>query len=67
MNIFKKPECSIIFNEGMHRHRHKLTDRNKKSIRYPTFFNEDDVSGKFELIKPSGGNFEYSLITVEQK
>ena len=65
MNIFKKPECSIIFNEGMHRHRHKLTDRNKKSIRYPTFFNEDDVSGKFELIKPSGGNFEYSLITVE--
>ena len=65
MNMFKKPECHITFDEGKHRHRHKLRDRNKNSNRYPTFFPEDDVSGKFELIKPSDGNFDYSSITVE--
>ena len=64
MNLFKKPECHIMFNEGKHHHRHKLKDRNKKSVRYPTFFSEDDISGKFELIKPSG-SFDYSSITVE--
>ena len=64
MNLFKKPECHITFNEGKHHHRHKLKDRNKKSVRYPTFFSEDDISGKFELIKPSG-SFDYSSITVE--
>ena len=64
MNIFKKPECRILFNEGKHRHRHKLKDRNKKSIRYPTFFSEDDISGKFELIKTSS-SFDYSSITIE--
>ena len=64
MNIFKKPECHIIFNEGKHRHRHKLKDRNKKSKKYPTFFSEDDISGKFEIIKTSG-NFDYSSITIE--
>ena len=64
MNLFKKPECHIMFNEGKHHHRHKLKDRNKKSARYPTFFSEDDISGKFELIKASG-NFDYSSITVE--
>ena len=53
-----------MFNEGKHHHRHKLKDRNKKSVRYPTFFSEDDISGKFELIKPSG-SFDYSSITVE--
>ena len=64
MNIFKKPECHITFNEGKHRHRHKLKDRNKKLIKYPTFFSEDDISGKFEIIKTSG-NFDYSSITIE--
>ena len=64
MNLFKKPECRIIFNEGKHHHRHKLKDRNKKSVRFPTFFSDDDISGKFELIKPSG-SFDYSSITVE--
>ena len=64
MNIFKKPECHIIFNEGKHRHRHKLKDRNKKSVRYPTFFSEDDISGKIELIKTSS-SFDYSSITIE--
>ena len=33
-------------------------------MRYPTFFSEDDISGKFELIKPSN-SFDYSSITVE--
>ena len=65
MNMFKKPECHITFNEGKHRHRHKLRDSNKNSNRFPTFFSEDDVSGKFELIKPSDSNFDYSSITVE--
>ena len=64
MNIFKKPECRILFNEGKHRHRHKLKDRNKKQIRYPTFFSEDDISGKFELIKTSS-SFDYSSINIE--
>ena len=64
INIFRKPECHIIFNEGKHHHRHKLKDRNKKSVHYPTFFSEDDISGKFELIKPSN-SFDYSSITVE--
>ena len=64
MNMFKKPECHIIFNEGKHRHRHKLKDRNKKSVRYPTFFSEDDISGKIELIKTSS-SFDYSSITIE--
>ena len=63
--MFKKPECHITFNEEKHRHRHKLRDSNKNSNRYPTFFSEDDVSGKFELIKPSDSNFDYSSITVE--
>ena len=63
--MFKKPECHITFNEGKHRHRHKLRDSNKNSNRFPTFFSEDDVSGKFELIKPSDSNFDYSSITVE--
>ena len=62
--MFKKPECHIIFNEGKHRHRHKLKDRNKKSVRYPTFFSEDDISGKIELIKTSS-SFDYSSITIE--
>ena len=64
MNMFKKPECHIIFNEGKHRHRHKLKDRNKKSVRYPTFFSEDDISGKIELKKTSS-SFDYSSITIE--
>ena len=62
--MFKKPECHIIFNEGKHRHRHKLKDRNKKSNRYPTFFPEDDISGKIEFIKTTN-SFDYSLINVE--
>ena len=64
MNIFKKPECHIIFNENKHHHRHKLKDKNNNSVRYPTFFSDDDISGKFELIKTST-NFDYSLINVE--
>ena len=64
MNIFKKPECHIIFNENKHHHRHKLKDKNNNSVRYPTFFSDDDISGKFELIKTST-NFDYSLIKVE--
>lgn len=53
-----------MFDESKHHHRHKLTDRSKKSVRYPTFFPGDDISGRFELIKPSG-TFDYSSITIE--
>ena len=31
------------------RHRHKLTDRNDHSERFPTFFNGEDISGHAEL------------------
>ena len=64
MNIFKKPECHIIFNEGKHRHRHKLKDHTKTCTRYPTFFNGDDVSGKIEFINYSNP-LSYSSINVE--
>jgi vacuolar protein sorting-associated protein 26 len=64
MNIFKKPECHIIFNEGKHRHRHKLKDRTKKTTRYPTFFTGDDVSGKIEFLNYSNP-LSYSSINVE--
>ena len=49
LNIFKKPNCSIIFNEVRVRHQHKLTDRNQISARYPTYFNGDSISGRVEL------------------
>ena len=49
MNIFKKPNCIIKFNEVPGRHQHKLTDRNLNSARYPTFFNGDSISGYVEL------------------
>jgi len=47
--MFKKPECTIIFDEVQGRHRHKLTDRNDKSERFPTFFNGEDISGRLEI------------------
>ena len=47
--LFKKPECKIFFDEVKGRHRHKLTDRNDHSERFPTFFNGEDISGHAEL------------------
>ena len=47
--LFKKPECKIFFDEVKGRHRHKLTDRNDRSERFPTFFNGEDISGHAEL------------------
>ena len=47
--LLKKPECKITFYEIKGRHRHKLTDRNDHSERFPTFFNGEDVSGQVEL------------------
>ena len=48
-NIFKKPECKIIFDEVQGRHRHKLIDRNDNSERYPTFFDGEDITGIVEI------------------
>ena len=69
LNIFKKPNCSIIYNEVRGRHQHKLTDRNENSARYPTFFNGDPISGRIELklnsriLKHEGINYEYKVLT----
>ena len=49
VNLFKKPDCNIIFDEVQGRHRHKLTDRDDHSERYPTFFNGEDITGQIEL------------------
>ena len=49
VNLFKKPDCKIIFDEVQGRHRHKLIDRNDHSERYPTFFNGEDITGRVEL------------------
>ena len=48
-NIFKKPECKITFDEVPGRHKHKLTDKDDKSARYPTFFNGEDITGTIEI------------------
>ena len=49
MNLFKKPDCTIVFDEVPGRHRHKLIDRNDHSERFPTFFNGEDISGNIEI------------------
>ena len=61
--MFKKPDCRITFYEGKHLHRHKLIDRNKNISRYPTFFSDEDITGKVEFIKNSS-SFDYSSITI---
>ena len=47
--LLKRPECKVTFYEIKGRHRHKLTDRNDHSERFPTFFNGEDISGQIEL------------------
>ena len=64
INIFKKPECHIIFNERKHHHRHKLKSREKSIQKYPTFFPDEDITGKIEITRPSA-SFDYTSITVE--
>ena len=65
INVIRKPDCKIIFNENKLRHRHKIIDYKKKiSKRYPTFFNEEDIEGKIEL-KFKKPNFEHYGIRAE--
>ena len=49
VNLFSKPDCKIVFDEVQGRHRHKLTDRDDHSARYPTFFNGEDITGYIDL------------------
>lgn len=62
-NIFKNPECKIIFNTSKHIHKHKLKDREGNIKEYPTFFDGDDIFGKIEL-KKTTKNFEYQGIDI---
>jgi len=64
INIFKKPECRIIFRERKHHHRHKLKDKNNIVKKYPTFFPDEDITGRIEITRPSA-YFDYTSITVE--
>ena len=64
VNLFKKPDCIITFDEIQGRHRHKLIDRNDKSDRYPTFFNGENISGRIE-IKLNSKNLKHKGIKAE--
>ena len=60
----KKPSCTIKLDEVPGRHRHKLTDRNKVSERYPTFFNGDSISGSF-ILRLNSSPLKHKGIKVE--
>ena len=64
VKLFKKPNCTIIFNEVHGRHQHKLTDKNQVSSRYPTFFNGDSISGIID-IKLNSVTLKHKGIKVE--